>query len=214
MAEVSRLRDYQRWHLAYADPDSELSWRLEVVRGYLREALDERAGPLRVLSSCAGDGRDILGVLAGRADRARVAVRLVEIDPSLARAARVAGQAAGVDLEVRVRDAGTTDAYVGAAPADIVLLVGILGNISDTDVETTIRTAPQLCRPGATCVWSRGVEEGDTNDQVRGWFVEAGFTELHYAQSGPTAGAALGAMRYDGPSVELVPGRRLFTFLR
>ena len=80
-------RDYLKWHERYDDPESDLAWRLSVVRGFLRDALDRHPGPVRVLSVCAGDGRDILGVLSERddADRveARVLVRRVDAEPDL-----------------------------------------------------------------------------------------------------------------------------------
>ena len=69
---VTQTRDYVQWHEAYDDPGSELSRRLRAVQGYLRARLDATSGPIRVLSVCSGDGRDILGVLADRADRERV----------------------------------------------------------------------------------------------------------------------------------------------
>lgn len=34
-------------------------------------------------------------------------------------------------IEVVHGDAGTTDAYTGAVPTDVVLLCGVLGNLTD-----------------------------------------------------------------------------------
>jgi hypothetical protein len=95
---VAGQRDYVEWHRAYDDPGSGLSWRLRAVQGHIRRVLDERPGPLRVLSACAGDGRDVLGVLAQRADAARVSATLVELHPGIAARAREA--AAGVDRTI------------------------------------------------------------------------------------------------------------------
>ena len=142
------LRDYERWHERYDDPGSDLSWRLGVVRGHIRAALDRHPGPVRALSLCAGDGRDLLGVLAGRPDAARVRAVLVEVHPAIAERARrgAAGTAAAVD--VREADAGDTGAYADAVPAELVLLVGIMGNVTDADLARTIAAAPALCAPG------------------------------------------------------------------
>lgn len=211
------MRDYLAWHEHYDDPESALSWRLARVQAHVSDALDQRSGPVRVLSSCAGEGRDVLGVLATRADADRVSVTLLEIDPQLAARARDAALAAGLrDVQVRAVDAGTTDAYVGAVPADVVLMVGIFGNISDADIRRTVLVCPQLCGEGATLVWSRGLDAADSNDAIREWFVEAGFDELDYAfyDEGNGGGPALGAVRYDGRPQSLVPGAPLFTFLR
>jgi hypothetical protein len=67
---VSGVRDYLAWHEQYDDLGSSLSRRLALVRGVLRAELDARTGPVRNVSLCAGDGRDILGVLAEREDAA------------------------------------------------------------------------------------------------------------------------------------------------
>jgi hypothetical protein len=214
------LRDYERWHDAYDDPGSELSWRLSRVRHHLGEAFDALPGERAVLSACAGDGRDVLGTLAGRADAARFRVVLVELLDTLVARARATAAAAGLDrVEVRERDAGRTDAYAGAVPADVVVLVGIFGNVDDDDLRTTVAAAPQLCAPGAWLVWSRGRDLGTGtgvgNVEVSSWFAAAGFTGLAYEEHpDPGASAALGVLRYDGPPVALVPGTHLFTFMR
>lgn len=58
------------WHAAYDDPHSSLAQRLVVVQQCIREALDflaatAAASGLRIISLCAGDGRDLLPVLSG-----------------------------------------------------------------------------------------------------------------------------------------------------
>ena len=209
---MAGIRDYVSWHDGYDDPGSGQAWRLRTVQGLLAGELDRRPGPVRVLSVCAGDGRDVLEVLAGRGDAARVTATLLEIHPELVEHARALAARTDATVEVRAVDAGTTDAYAGAAPADLVLLVGIFGNISDDDVRTTVTAAPQLCRPGATLLWSRGREREDLGPQVRRWFVEAGFTELGYATHDAGDWPALGSVRYDGPPRPLVPAQHLFTF--
>ena len=212
---MGTLRDYEEWHHAYDDPGSGLSWRLRTVQDYLHAALDERPSPLRVLSVCSGDGRDLVGVLAERDDAERVTATLLELHPTIAQHARERADNAGLEgIEVRTVDAGCTDSYRGAVPADVVLLVGIFGNISDQDLERTIRAAPALCAPGAALLWSRGRDQDDRNDLVRAWFAEVGFVEVDYATREQGSRPALGSMRYAGPPVALEPGRRLFTFLR
>jgi hypothetical protein len=118
------------------------------------------------------------------------------------------------NVTVRTVDAGNTTAYVGAVPADLVIMIGVLGNISDDDVRRTIMTAPQLCRPGAIMLWSRATSGSDANSSVRGWLAGAGFVELDYREFDQAEGerAALGSARYDGPPQPLIPGRQIFTF--
>lgn len=118
-------------------------------------------------------------------------------------------------MHVRTVDAGSTEAYLDLVPADLVLLVGIFGNITDRDLYATITASPQFCAPGARPVWSRDRETGgDRDDDVRAWFTQVGFLEVDYATRDSGSVPALGAMRYDGPPQPLVPGQRLFTFQR
>lgn len=213
---MSQLRDYRAWHQQYDDPASYLSWRLATVRGFISQALDAREGPVRVLSLCAGDGRDLLGVLEERADADRVTATLVELDPELARRARDRAAAGGFAVEVRVTDAGTTDAAVGVVPADVLLLVGIFGNISDDDVRATVAAAPSLCAPGAHVLWTRGRNTNghDLTPAIRRWFAEAGFTEVAFAALDAAGHPSVGVARLDTEAAPLEPGRQLFTFLR
>ena len=222
---MSDVRDYEDWHQRYDDPRSGLSWRLERVRYHIGGALDGSPGPTRVLSVCSGDGRDVLGVLANRNDADRVSAVLMELHPGLAQQARDAATAAGLSqVEVRTVDAGSSDAYEGAAPADVVLLVGIFGNIADTDVWRLIDFAPRLCSPRATLIWSRGrhftrdlpgVTSGDLNDEVQARFAEAGFTDIAYETHATSGLPALGVVRYEGPHVDRpLESSPLFTFLR
>lgn len=215
LSHVNVLRDYEKWLNNYAKPDSPLSWRLRQVQAWLGQELDVRTGPLTVVSVCAGDGRDLVDVLAGRVDADRVRGVLVELHPAIAEQARDRARAAGLtNIEVRTADAADTNSYLGAVPADVVLLVGVLGNISQEDLTRTIAATPQFCRRGTMLVWSRGRDRDDVNDQVRSQFQDAGFAELDYAELNRESKSALGAVRYQGPPVELVPNQRLFTFWR
>ena len=80
--------DWVAWHDQYA-ADGALVRRLEVVRRLIRTALDGAPpGEIRVVSMCAGDGRDLLGVLGDHPRRHEVRARLVELEPALAERAR------------------------------------------------------------------------------------------------------------------------------
>jgi len=211
------MRDYLKWHEAYDDPASDLSWRLRQVQAYIRSALDQMDRQGTVLSLCAGDGRDVLQVLAERDDSSRIQITLLELHPVLAQRARDFAAASGLaNVTVRTGDAGNSTAYAGAVPADLVIMIGIFGNISDDDVRRTIMTAPQLCRPGATLLWSRATSPDDGNSLVHSTLPAAGFVELDYREfdSGEEERAALGSARYDGPPQSLITGQQLFTFVR
>jgi hypothetical protein len=206
-------RDWQAWHEPYDDPGSYLSRRLACVQQRLRDAIEACGpGPIRILSLCAGQGRDVLGVLAGHPRADDISARLVELDgASVARARLDAAEHDLRGVDVVAGDASTTDAVVGAVPADIVLLCGIFGNISDEDIQATVAAAPMLCAPGATVLWTRHRGEPDLTPAIRRWFVEAGFEEVGF--DGPDdARFGVGSARLVAEPEPLVVGRRLFTF--
>lgn len=208
-------RDWYAWHAGYDDPSSLLSDRLRVVQRLIEDWLDATA-PRRVtvVSACAGDGRDVLEVLEHRADADRVQATLVESDPRLVERAVEHIERAGLTgISVRCTDAGNTSAYAEAAPADLVLLCGIFGNISDEDVHRTIAAAPQLCQPGARVFWTRHRRTPDLTPRIRRWFAEHGFGEEGFVAP-DHAIYAVGAHRFHGRPQALEPGRRLFSFLR
>lgn len=236
--------DWNAWHDHYADPGSALSARLAVVRSEIRRALAyhaakqaeqaELAEPLTVLSACAGDGRDILGVLAerdalagqdervgqdalaeqGQRSRARVEVALLETDRrNLDRAERFCRDAGLARVRLLDRDAGLSDSYLGAAPADLVLLCGVFGNITDADVRRLIEFLPALCRPGATLIWTRSRRAPDLTPSIRGWLAAARFTELSFTAP-PGVQGSVGTNRFDGEPQPLPADQRLFSFVR
>jgi hypothetical protein len=100
-------QDWYAWHHDYDVPSTALARRLAAVQEQVRAALDAaRPGPLRAISLCAGQGRDLLVPLAGHPRRRDVRARLVELDPRNADAARQAAQAAGLpQVEVVTGDA-------------------------------------------------------------------------------------------------------------
>src|SRR5437868_376397 len=103
--------DWKGWHDGYDRPGSPLSRRLRVVQDRIRDALAGcPPGPLDVVSVCAGQGRDLIEVLAGHPRRAEVRARLVELEPANAAVAAGAAHAAGLDgVEVVTGDASAVD---------------------------------------------------------------------------------------------------------
>ncbi len=59
-----RPMDWVAWHADYEDPNSALSRRLAIVQRHISAFLTSLSGsPVRVVSLCAGEGRDILGAI-------------------------------------------------------------------------------------------------------------------------------------------------------
>jgi hypothetical protein len=169
-------------------------------------------GPVRVVSLCAGQGRDLLTVLAEHPRRDDVTARLVELDPRNADLARNAAQEAGLSsVQVVEGDAALTDHYAGFVPADLVLVCGVFGNVTDKDVEATVVACTQLCATAGTVVWTRHRRPPDLVPQICEWFNENGFELLSLSDPGEPFG--LGAHRYAGHPQPLTPTTRIFTFI-
>jgi hypothetical protein len=207
--------DWQQWHREYDDPNSRLARRLATVQQRLREALEARTGPVRLISMCAGEGRDVIPVLAAHPRRDDVEALLVELDPRNAEAAEAGISAAGLaNVRVLRADAALTDNYADAGPADVILACGIFGNISLDDIKRTVEHLPMLAAPGATVLWTRGRwKDNDPTPQIRQWFTESGFEELSYDAPDEWT-YSVGANRLIGQPRPLERGLTLFSFLR
>jgi hypothetical protein len=203
------------WHAAYDETDSPLQRRLRAVQELIVAALDDmRPGPIRAISACAGQGHDLVGALVDHPRRDDVTARLVELDPRNAAIAEGMARAAGLGdaIEVTTEDAGVSDAYRGAAPADLVLVCGVFGNVVDDDVAFTIEQLPQLCAEHATVIWTRGREPADLTPKIRQWFAAAGFGELAVVAP-PDVTFVVGAHRLLGHPGKLRRRVRFFEFL-
>jgi hypothetical protein len=214
MRVVGEMRDYIRWHDDYEQPGSHLHQRLQVVIRMVRRAMDELPpGAIRVVSLCSGQGADILGAADGH-ERARdLTGRLVELERHNVEQARARIASMGLDLDAVAADASTSDAYVGAVPADLVLACGIFGNISDADVERTIRFLPSLCAPGAWVLWTRHPRDEGLFERLQGWLVDVGLQPIEVEVS-PEQAWGVGANRLVVEPPAFEAGQHLFTFTR
>jgi hypothetical protein len=201
------------WHRDYDVPGSPLAQRLAAVQAQIAAVLDQAPpGPLRAVSLCAGQGRDLIGVLAGHPRGPDVTARLVELDPDNAATARELAAAAGLPrVEVVLADAADPAAYAGLVPADLVLACGIFGNIPDADIRRTIGYFPQLCATGGTVLWTRGRWAPDLIPQICAWFGAQGFEPLWVSDSALPFGA--GAHRFTSAPAPLATGPRMFSFM-
>jgi SAM-dependent methyltransferase len=209
-----------------------------MIRTFLDNA---PAGQLRVLSLCAGDGGDLELALAGHPRIGDVTGALVEFDPELAERAKAKQLAVGSRLEVRCADAGdplnfaeyapvsdadgphlrfasnpigwcfTRPASRIGAPVDLLMLVGIFGNISDDDIRITINAVPSLCKEGATVIWGRHRREPDLTPQIREWFDAVGCTSTGFVSPGVGSHSSA-SERVGRVSADPLPAK-LFTFV-
>ncbi|MFD0787488.1 SAM-dependent methyltransferase, partial [Micromonospora azadirachtae] len=114
-------------------------------------------------------------------------------------------------VQVVVDDAARTDAYADLAPADLVLVCGVFGNISDADVRATIRHCAALCATGGTVFWTRHRRAPDLVPTICDWFVAEGFTPV--AVTSPADRIGVGVHRFLGTPRPLPAGKRMFEFV-
>ncbi len=212
-AESVKSLDWRAWHADY-DHDSPLRRRLQIVQRHITGALDalDDVSPVRVVSMCAGEGRDIIGALSQH-PRRDIQGLLVELEPELAgRARQNIAELSLEDLRVEVGDAGRSIAYADAVPADLVLVCGVFGNISDEDVERTVGALPELCSTSGRVIWTRHRRAPDLTPSIRRWLSEAGFEELEF-EPVPDGEGSVGVARFLGVQAPLVD-QQLFTFNR
>jgi hypothetical protein len=209
------VKDWVAWHAGYDDPSSFLSVRLQLVREHLSRALDEApAGPVRLVSLCAGQGRDVLGVLPGHPRRQDTSAVLVETNPDNAALARGRAAEAGLSqVEVREADASRVSGFADALPADVLLLCGIFGNLTPADIQRTVTAAPALCAPRATVLWTRHRREPDLTPQIRAWFRASGFAEVAFEAPNTDGLMGVGVHRLDTAPSQGLPSEPLFTFV-
>jgi len=201
------------WHDDYDDPESDLSQRLIAVQHRLADAINQAPpGAIRVISACAGQGQDVIGVLKSHPRASDVQALLVESDQhnvGVARDRIATASITGVD--VLQADAGLTCTYRDAVPVDVLLLCGIFGNVRDEDVRRTVSNASRLCAPRATVLWTRHRRDPDRTGEIREWFADAGYEELAFDSPGPDR-FALGTIRLVAPPLAYRSDMRLFTF--
>lgn len=205
--------DWNTWHDKYDVADSWMARRLQTVQSQTRAVLDDApAGPLKVISLCAGDGRDLLHVLSDHPRRHEVRARLVESDARNTAAASATTRQADLEqVEVVTGDASLIDQYRDMTPADLVLVCGVFGNITDGHIENTIGACNQLCKTGGTVIWTRNRATPDRVPMICDWFGGQGF-ELQWL-SEPGAGYGVGVHRFTGTPQPLRTGTRLFEFV-
>ena len=202
------------WHGVYDDPSSAQSRRLRIVQAHLREVLeDQPPGPIRVIVPCAGQGRDLLGVLVDHPRRSDVVATLIDIEPgNVAIAQATADELALPGITVIVGDAGRTTVYRGAVPASVIVLSGFFGYLSKRHVSKLIATLPQLCAPDAVVIWSRRVDpQGRRAASTRKRFEACGFRSIP-SKIQNTEEWHVGVERLAGAPAPLRENQHIFSF--
>lgn len=209
-------KDWRDWHQHYDNPSSSISLRLELVQNDLRRALAEAPhdenGVVNLITMCAGEGRDVLPVLASENSRP-VKATLVEYDQTLADRARAAVENLQLsDVEVKTADAGTVDTYRDLPPAQILTVCSVFGNIPVEDMQRTVATLPDLLANDGIVIWTRAGRNQSL--EVRNVFLDHGFTEMSFTNTNDEM-FWVGMHRLAGKPAQLhapQPGTRMFSF--
>jgi hypothetical protein len=216
--------DWHKWHNGY-DENPALKRRLALVRKHLSKCLDRSApGEVRIISVCAGDGRDVLTTLAVHSRLADARARLVELDPKLVTDGEKACSALELSRHVEFVNGDATDpgSYRPVAPASIVVMCGMLGLVDHPEMPNVVRAMQALCAPGGHVVWTRRLDwrRGIRQTKIlRNLMAEAGFRHvaLNVTSFGalfsrtPRPSFAVCTHRYDGEPVDLPASGQLFT---
>jgi hypothetical protein len=183
-------KDWVRFHDLYATWPP-LQSRLRIVREQVAAAIAAApAGPIRMLSLCAGDGRDLLGVLTDHPRSADVHACLVESNADLV--ARGDATLSQLDLPATVRflhaDATRADTYLAIAPADIVIAAGVFGNLPHESSARLVRSLRSLCKTGGAVIWTHKTR--DRADEyivalLLQFFRDGGFRQQKLARTDP-----------------------------
>lgn len=191
--------------------------RLAAVQQHLAECLDlAPLGSVRILSMCAGDGRDVIGVLDSHPRRKDVVAWLVELDrQSVALGVRKAANA-GLTHTVNFIYGDATDyaTYQHIAPANIVLVCGVWGHVPVHERAFFVRAIATLCKPNGTVIWTRGVSLGmDRLREIQSHFAGSPWEEVRVSLTDDQKWA-VATHRYCGPWLALPVSGRIFNFQR
>ncbi len=189
--------------------------RLQAVEEHLGECLDEApAGPVRILSMCAGDGRDVIGAVRSHRRRKDIAAWLVELNSQSVELGKGYSVNAGLDRTLKFINADATiySTYRSIGPADIVLVCGVWGHVPAHEKTLLVRAISTLCKPGGAVIWTRGTSKGI--GRVRE--IEALFAGSWWEKERVTytadAAWAIATYRYRGPAHELPAVGQIFHF--
>ncbi len=208
--------DWFEWHKGYRRSPA-LNARLSLVRLQIANCLEAcPPGEIRVVSVCAGDGRDLLGALIDHPRTSDVRARLVELDGRLVACGRSAVEAAELAEQIEFVDGDATlsSAYEGISPANLVIVCGVFGHISETETPRLIQALSYLCKSGGFVVWTRRLDDSERvrhTDTIRNLLRESAFEEVCFEVT-PQGKSAVSTYRHVGEVMPLPNDQQLFEF--
>jgi hypothetical protein len=211
-----RSRSWTGWP-AEAYAQKRYQQRLEAVLEHLRSNLDNLpAGPLRLISICAGDGRDVIGVLRRHDRRSDLSAWLVELDRQSVVAGIQEASIAGLHDTIHFINGDATDyaTYQRIGPADVVLACGVWGHVPVHERTALVDALAGLCKRRGTVTWTRGVSAGITRlNRIELLFAGPSWESVHTTITSDKKWA-VATYRHFGPPVALPEAGRIFNFQR
>jgi 2-polyprenyl-3-methyl-5-hydroxy-6-metoxy-1,4-benzoquinol methylase len=199
--------------LAYERP--KYRERLRVVQEQIAQCLDEAPHtPLRILSMCAGDGRDVIGVLQSDCQRREVEAYLLELNGQSVTAGIKRAKASGLENVIRFihADATAYSTYRDLAPFDIVLVCGVWGHVPAQDRAKLIRALASFCKPGASVIWTLKISQGEHRlAEVRTQFDTACWSPVRQVLTSDRK-LAVCTYVYRGATLEVPANGQIFSF--
>jgi hypothetical protein len=191
--------------------------RLAAVQEHFATCLDvAESGAVRVVSLCAGDGRDVMGVLAKHARCEDVEAWLLELDRESVASGIDQREEAGLEDRVTFIHGDATDCatYRNIVPCDIVLVCGVLGHVRPDERPALVQSLRGFCKPGGKVIWTRGVKRGMARfTEFQKLFEDSAF-ELVRETFTPDGKWGICTCQYLGPPRELPMSGRIFNFDR
>jgi hypothetical protein len=191
--------------------------RLQAVQDHLATCLREMPeGPIRVVSLCAGDGRDTVGVLETHERREDVAAWLVELDAESVQSGIQRSNELGMGRQVTFINGDATDfkTYSGILPCNIVLVCGVFGHVPSRERKQFTRALTKFCTPGSSVIWTRGIKGGGERiTAVREAFAANSFAEVRETIT-PDGRWLVCTHRYTGELYQAPASGRIFNFRR
>lgn len=214
--------DWLAWHDGY-EKNPALQKRLKLVEGQISQCLSTcQLGSIHIIGVCAGDGRDLLGALVDHPRRDDVRALLVELDPALVRRGQAASAAVGLSNQVAFvnGDATISSSYSSMAPANIVMMCGMLGLVPCSEFPNVVHTMQRLCAKGGRIVWTRRLDHNGKRyiRSLQRLMASNGFRQTQYAVTSRgisllaprKVSFAVGTHQFEDSPSPLRSGERLF----
>lgn len=215
IVHMAESKDWKKWHTLYDNNESGQAKRLRLVQESIGDSLpNSLKEEYQIIDICSGDGRDLLDVLAHYPHKDRTQSYLVELDEKLAKESRERASDKGLrNVIVFNGDASFLNVYKNIPPADLLLLCGVFGNISDTDIRTTIELLPQLSKKGTKIIWTRHLRQPHAVRIIQNLFIASNFSEIDFKITDDRS-YAIATYEFVGSPKPLNEDAQLFTFIK